>query len=353
MADTTNPYYNCPTDVLAAISNLGTVLGSQHMIAQAQQASATQVLADQLCAVGKHVGDTGHKLSQQLGDEALGITKHVGDTTHRLAQSLGDASQRLSVQIGESTLGVTSRVDAQGAAIRDSIGDVRREVASEACDVAKVVSTEAREMTGFNSQNFNFMRKDVTDGFRESISFNAQNFAAGRKEAADGFKDLTRDIERDTREVIANVERNFQQTLAKTCMDTENVRRDVATANKEILLKQAEDTNLLVRVMDKEAASIHLGQRDLLSRSFQSEATILAAVAASKYELSKQLAECCCEMKEDGGETRELINAVENRRVAEELAEMRSENRHLRSQINIGIGVGGLTGTGVAAANRA
>ncbi len=78
-------------------------------------------------------------------------------------------------------------------------------------------------------------------------------------------------------------------------------------------------------------------------RISESTGEIQTEALKNKAELSKELAECCCELKEKidmrSSETQDLIRSIESQRVRDELARINQENTLLKIQIG---GVSGL-----------
>lgn len=246
-----------------------------------------------LCDLGHHVGDGHRQIIQKLGD---------GDQT--ISQLIGDTGQRLTSQICNTGQHVVDQVNATGSRVSLQVGDfardLSRQVSDVGCTIVGAVNASERGISDRVDRGFIETQRGQTEGVKELLIQGAAN----------------------TKNLVESVKDGFKDVLLKSCNDTTEIRHDVQSGFKDALLKDCENTGLVLRTMDKETSEISkgmvIGFKDQLLTNFQ-----------HKEALAKQLAECCCELKElmreDGEKTRALVREIDQRRCDRELTDAKAE----------------------------
>lgn len=221
--------------------------------------------------------------------------------------------------------------------IKDSEGNIERELGRDYADTVKTIKDVEAQL-------------DRASGNRYADTVKTLKDVESTLERSEG---LTRDVVRQaelaverTREKIVDV---IRQAELESCKEFDTVRHTVEKAEKDILVHQIsgfKDTviefqkthnlmNQLAAAAEKTACQNQM--QTLLQ--FKDQALLSEKLAA---QASRELAECCCEMKElvraDGQKTRDLINSQE----VDRLRERANKAEQQLTLLQLGIGVPGL-----------
>lgn len=118
-----------------------------------------------------------------------------------------------------------------------------------------------------------------------------------------------------------------QNTILELTKDVADIKYTTATGFGQSSLEHCRDTGALSKQMSEGFSATQL-------EAAKNFAAIQLEAKQNKFELSQQLAECCCEMKEKlietASATQQLIQANETSRLRDSLASANSENLFLR-----------------------
>lgn len=270
-----------------------------------------------LQAIADLQGQNGNQtvqLSEAIGSAAArtvsdvhAVSREVGDNSRAVLGSVGDNSRAVLGEIADNSRAVLGAICDNGKHLYGAVADANR-------SVLQTVADSTRSVLQQDSAH--------TLGLTQRISDEA---ATTNRTVGDGFTATQQGLYAASRE---------------RCENTKDTIREVTDGFRFTNLKQCEDTASIVREIDKTENRLNVrlveGFKDGVLRSFQSEAALEKSIAESKFELSKQLAECCCEIREkitaDGADTRALVNSIERDRQAQLLSDAKAEIQFLRAQ---------------------
>lgn len=290
---------NGALDILNAISGLGLANGSN------------------FTTVNGAVKDAGMVGVKATGDAAIGLERSVGAARHDAVKAVCDAEGRLSMGIcdtrgaavaatkdAEARLG-TGISDARGAAVV-ATKDAEARLAKDVCDTRADAVMATKDAEARVTRDVLTNRADVLSAVKDCCCDIEKEIAEARAESAKYFRDVQLQACKDADEVKSVV---YQQT--------KNLEKDIVVGFKD---------QLIVGGQWQAATQLAFKEQALLSRELACQA-------------SKELAECCCELKEliraDGQSTRDLINANEkdalrerNQELVAKLAALEARHKH-------------------------
>jgi hypothetical protein len=118
-----------------------------------------------------------------------------------------------------------------------------------------------------------------------------------------------------------------QNTILELTKDVADIKYETVKGFGQASLEHCRDTGVLSKQMSEGFSSTQL-------EAAKNFAAIQLEAKQNKFELSQQLAECCCEMKEKlietASATQQLIQANETSRLRDSLASANNENLFLR-----------------------
>ena len=255
-----------------------------------------EVVLNAINTLSAQNGNLAATMLNQMGNDSQGITDAIGQSTLKvtgevcnLGHRVSDAAQNITQQIGQSTLNLSQQAGTEFRATNTNIGDTGRAILGQ----------------GF--ENTKHITQQISDAAQRSADRDAENTKFLANSASDGFS----------------------RAADRACENTKDITHEVTVGFKDALKKSCEDTEKLLLLST-------CGFKDATARSYQAEANVVANIVAAKADLARQLAECCCELKEkinaDGQETRALINAIEQRHCDRDLADAKAEILFLRGQ---------------------
>lgn len=280
-------------------------------------------ISREACHTRDDVGDLSAKVGEGLLATTLNVKDQIADdycklqgSIHRTGEYVGDKVDKTNLYLGDKVEGskdyVVDKVDDSKVQIKDT--QDRYYIAGEA-------SAESRA-------------KALLDAIQNHFEVSSRDNAAIRTDVNSSRERL--------QEVLASYNTTnvsaHQNTILELTKDVCDVRRDLATGFGQSSLEHCRDTGVLSKQMSDGFAATQL-------EAAKNFAAIQLEAKQNKFELSQQLAECCCEMKEKlietASATQQLIQANETSRLRDSLASANSENLFLRFAQGGSSGVGG------------
>jgi len=258
-------------------------------------------------------------------------TEAVGTTKDSFATLLGTM---------ERTAGETRLSNAIGQGVSDAkLFDVRHSVLSD-------INRAANDNMVAGIQNFNVLNKAVTDAAWEN-----------RTAVATGFQNIAEEHLRTKFDLASQEATHYASQLLENQKNKEHLASHAAMQFAAMISKTDGHAAGLSKQMDNHYASILLEQqkaKELISREL-AEAKYEAL--KNKMELSKEMGECCCEIKEKVDQrTQEVIGVVDTldrNRLRDEVNTTSNENNLLKfAEFGPWGGIGGGYGGGYGYGDR-
>jgi hypothetical protein len=234
----------------------------------------------------------------------------------------------------ETTFGVGTKVGEELCEVKGYISRSKDYVADKVCDT--------KDFLGLKVDNTKTEIKDNTDRYYISGEANAdvraKNLLDAIQQASSssttGFYDIKNGIDA-SRERLQ--EQLYEQNTVNVAAHRDTIlelTKDICATQKEVAqgfaqgsLEHCRDTGALSKQMSDGFAAVQL-------EAAKNYSAIQLEAKQNKFELSRQLADCCCEMKEKlietASATQQLIRDQENNRLRDSLAAANNENLYLR-----------------------
>ena len=249
----------------------------------------------------------------RVGSDAVGTTKEgFGSVLASVERNAGEGRVQ--------TLSATGQTDAKLLDVRHSVlADVNRGVT---------------EILSSNQQSLNVLTKHVTDGAWES-----------RSAMAAGFQSLSEENLRTKHDLAQQAANHYSSTLLEGQKNQALLAQQASTHYATYLLEEQKSTAFLANKQDNHFAAL-LSKQDnhfaaLLLEQQKSKECLTLQLQDAKYEalknkcdLSKELAECCCEikMKVDlrGQDVINTVDTLDRNRLRDEVNTINNENNILK-----------------------
>jgi uncharacterized protein YqgV (UPF0045/DUF77 family) len=230
-----------------------------------------EAVKDAEAQLSKQIGDDYADTVKTVKDAEAQLSKQVGDVWADVVKTAKDVEAQLARQMGMHTTELVQDIkDAESRTTRDA-KDAETRLDRAAADRFIQTIQDVKEVDKHLSDKVETVESYIKDARFELERSNAQT----REEMAEAFKFELRELEDKFQEMQKT---QYQLSAAAAKQAYENELRNVE----------------------------HFGKQALLSEKLAAQA-------------SKELCECCCEIREaigkDGAETRELINDIERDRL--------------------------------------
>ena len=259
--------------------------------------------AHHLSASVERVGGSILDHVNQNGVEGRLVTNQNGIDTRAAIERNGEEGRNTTNVNGLEGRNLTNQNGVEGRALTREEGHETRS------DVDKFGFHLASKIDLYGLRN--------VDGFKDVLLQNCHDTDKILAATKDGFKDILLQNCHNTDKIICNDNTNFRYTADKLC---------------SIELNQAKDTAAIQLEAAKNTAAIQL-------EASKNKCSIELDAAKHAAEIAKQLAECCCEMKElvieKTNGTDDLIRKLDEQRVRDELAKTREELMALKIRATI------------------
>ena len=260
----------------------------------------------------------------RIGSETVGSTK---DAYNGLLSSIERNSGENRVQTLTSS-----------GHLQQGLTDVRHTILND-------VNRGLNEVQASNTQNLNSIIKSVTDGnweVRESISNNQQqtnNMVTSSKydlaqQNSQYYASLLLEDQKNKEYLARNQDQNFAALMSKTDNQFAALISKTDNHYSSLLLEQQKSKELLATQAAQQFAISQLEQQKIKeSITLQLQDAKYEALK-NKQELSKELAECCCNIKEKVDQrTQDVISTVDTldrNRLRDEVNTVNNENSLLK-----------------------
>jgi hypothetical protein len=200
--------------------------------------------------------------------------------------------------------------------LSSSLLDVRHSILND-------VNRSANDILTSNTQNLNVLTKHVTDGAWES-----------RSAMAVGFQTLSEEHLRTKHDLAQQASTYYSSNLLEGQKNQAHLAQQASTYYSSNLLEQQKSTALLANKQDNQFAALLLEQQ-------KSKECLTLQLQDAKYEalknkcdLSKELAECCCEIKmkvdQRGQDVINTVDTLDRNRLRDEVNTINNENTILK-----------------------
>lgn len=290
---------------------------------------------------GREDDDCGWKvnLMEAVKDAQAGLERSIGLAHADSVKTVKDAQADLERSNGVHYADTVKTV-------KDAQADLERSAGFHYADTVKTVKDAECNLERSTANGFMNAIQDVKDAETRLNSSAADRFmqtiqdikdAETRldRSAGDRFIQTIQDIKDAAKDVALAGAKNVETTLkAEFALERSNseTRSVIKDGFKEVLLEQCENFDAVKEVVKDKVAhlteKVQCGFADAQAVAYQNQMAVLLqfkdqALLSEKLaaRASRELAECCCELKElvrtDGDKTRELINAQEVDRLRE------------------------------------
>jgi hypothetical protein len=249
----------------------------------------------------------------RVGSDAVGTTKEG-------FSSVMSSVERNSGENRVQTLIAAGQTDAKLLDVRHSIlNDVNR---------------SASEILAASTQSLNVLTKHVTDGAWE-----------GRTAMASGFQNLGEENLRTKHDLAQQASTYYASSLLEGQKNQALLAQQASTHYATYLLEEQKSTALLANKQDNHFAAL-LSKQDnhfaaLLLEQQKSKECLTLQLQDAKYEalknkcdLSKEMAECCCEIKmkvdQRGQDVINTVDTLDRNRLRDEVNTINNENNILK-----------------------
>jgi hypothetical protein len=249
----------------------------------------------------------------RVGSDAVGTTK----------EGFGSVMTSVERNAGENrvqTLIAAGQTDAKLLDVRHSIlNDVNR---------------AANDILSSNTQSLNVLTKHVTDGAWES-----------RSAMASGFQNISEEHLRTKHDLAQQASTYYSSSLLEGQKNQALLAQQASTHYATYLLEEQKSTALLANKQDNHFAAL-LSKQDnhfaaLLLEQQKSKECLTLQLQDAKYEalknkcdLSKEMAECCCEIKmkvdQRGQDVINTVDTLDRNRLRDEVNTINNENNILK-----------------------
>ena len=249
----------------------------------------------------------------RVGSDAVGTTK----------EGFGSVMTSIERNAGENrvqTLIAAGQTDAKLLDVRHSIlNDVNR---------------AANDILSSNTQSLNVLTKHVTDGAWES-----------RSAMASGFQNISEEHLRTKHDLAQQASTYYSSSLLEGQKNQALLAQQASTHYATYLLEEQKSTAFLANKQDNHFAAL-LSKQDnhfaaLLLEQQKSKECLTLQLQDAKYEalknkcdLSKEMAECCCEIKmkvdQRGQDVINTVDTLDRNRLRDEVNTINNENNILK-----------------------
>lgn len=211
--------------------------------------------------------------------------------------------------------------------LSNTLTDVRHSILND-------VNRAANDILSSNTQSLNVLTKHVTDGAWE-----------GRTAMASGFQNLSEEHLRTKHDLAQQASNYYSSSLLEGQKNQALLAQQASTHYATYLLEEQKSTAFLANKQDNHFAAL-LSKQDnhfaaLLLEQQKSKECLTLQLQDAKYEalknkcdLSKELAECCCEikMKVDmrGQDVINTVDTLDRNRLRDEVNTINNENNILK-----------------------
>lgn len=264
------------------------------------------------CHTRSDVGDLSAKVGEGLLATTLNVKDQIGDDYCKLQGSIHRTGEYLGDKVEWSKDKVVDKVDSSKTEVKDtqdryyiagqSASEVRAKALLDAIQRNSDAASSGFAATQATVERTGAVTRDETIMSREKLqeelaAYNTSNLSA------------------------------HQNTILELTKDVADIKYTTATGFGQSSLEHCRDTGLLAKQMSDGFAAAQL-------EAAKNFGAIQLEAKQNKFELSRQLADCCCEMKEKlietASATQQLIQANETSRLRDSLASANSENLFLR-----------------------
>jgi hypothetical protein len=246
-------------------------------------------------------------------------------------------------------LGIVNRVSDVGTKVLDSICDTSSKNMMATCDNARFTNKEVSDATRFThkevADSTRLLAKDICDTKGEihgAVAASAATIREGQQVLSLNVRDA---VERNGAATLLSTERNANESRYLTANVAGEIRDLINRNNtstlisaKDVLLEQCKEGAITNKNVDSVKYNLCETENRLGRQADTNTANIQLEAFKHKESLARQLAECCCELKEKidarANETNLLIREVDTQRVRDELAKSNTENLILKLRQN-------------------
>ncbi len=286
------------------------------------------------CHTRDEIGDLSAKVGEGLLASTLNVKDQIADdycklqgSIHRTGEYVGDKVDRTNLYLGDKTDGskvyLGDKVDRSNLYLGNKVEDTKDKVVDKV-DASKVEVKDTQDRYYISAEsNAESRAKALLDAIHNHSNSLASDTAAIRTEVAGSRERLQEQLfQQNTTNVSAH-----QNTILELTKDVADIKYETAKGFGQASLEHCRDTGILSKQMSEGFSATQL-------EAAKNFAAIQLEAKQNKFELSQQLAECCCEMKEKlietASATQQLIQANETSRLRDSLASANNENLFLR-----------------------
>ena len=307
-------------------------------------------------AVERSAGQVGSAVERNGGNITTAIERVAGEG--RLTTTISDAASRQAAndsardilravdRVGSDAVGTTKdgftsvmasveRNAGEGRVqtlqsnghLANTLTDVRHSILND-------VNRAANDILSSNTQSLNVLTKHVTDGAWE-----------GRTAMASGFQNLSEEHLRTKADLAQQASTYYASSLLEGQKNQALLAQQASTHYATYLLEEQKSTALLANKQDNHFAAL-LSKQDnhfaaLLLEQQKSKECLTLQLQDAKYEalknkcdLSKEMAECCCEIKmkvdQRGQDVINTVDTLDRNRLRDEVNTINNENNILK-----------------------
>ena len=269
-------------------------------------------ISGEACHTREDVGDLSAKVGEGLLATTMNVKDQIADDYCKLQGSIHRTGEYVGDKVDKTNLYLGDKVEYGKDKIVDKVTDAKTQIKDnqDRYYIAGEATAESRA-------------KSLLDAIQSHFEASARDNAAIRTDVNGSRERLQEQLyQQNTTNVSAH-----QNTILELTKDICEVRNDLSKGFGQGSLEHCRDTGVLSKQMSDGFAAVQL-------EAAKNFGAIQLEAKQNKFELSRQLADCCCEMKEKlietASATQQLIQANETSRLRDSLANANSENLFLR-----------------------
>lgn len=202
--------------------------------------------------------------------------------------------------------------------IRDTQGDIKKQISDTH---SNLLYKHSKDMSGMEIR----LHKDHCDN-EKSVS---KGFTDNTLYLSRDIHSLETKLEKDHCDIEKSVSKGFADNTLYLTRDIHSLETNIRKDTNDLNSNLAEAFNRLTHSQDKSFCQVQLEMlknTHSIEKQSAAEYTLLKAdICQTKNDLSKQLSDCCCELKMGQSGTNSLIQAVESTNIRDKLADARME----------------------------
>jgi hypothetical protein len=309
--------------------------GLQHQLISGDIHSAARENLQSNFAVSRDVNNGVFGLSRDVNTGHGAIVGAIDRAQISTKDSIENHSLHVTDNIasnGRDILVAVERNGAEGRSATERNGaDTRMSVERNGGDTRHAVERGVNQVMTSASKDASLILQSVERNAGESRLLTATTDAASRQFQSDWFRDGLQTTERNgnaTRELI-------NKCAFETRLDVDKTDRDVLLTSKDGLLEACKNKCALAEQAAANFAAIQLEQHKIKECLTLQLQDAKYEALKSKCELSSQLAECCCELKEQGKDQFGALKSQINEKTCDVLGAFKeTETQRLRDSLN-------------------